>query len=106
MRGEKRKLEQRGIEFEEIEPGKHKILTKTVTAERLERLNSIGFVWSVAGPKVAWEDRFQDLLAYYEVNGKWPSQSMGSLGEWVHKQRVSYAKKDVNYMKNKAPMVS
>mmetsp|Transcript_18625 Transcript_18625/g.44835 ORF Transcript_18625/g.44835 Transcript_18625/m.44835 type:complete len:738 (-) Transcript_18625:209-2422(-) len=102
MRNEKRSLLKRGIEFEKVHPGK-KILSKTITAERLQRLNSLGFLWSVSGPKVSWEKRFQDCLEYCEENGRWPSQSMGSLGEWVHKQRTLYSKNDANYMKDKAP---
>jgi len=102
IRDKRSNLIKKGIEFEEIAPGK-KILSKSLTAERLERLNAIGFVWSVAGPKVAWEDRFRDCREFYEMNGKWPSQSMGSLGEWVHKQRTLYGRKEASYMKNKAP---
>lgn len=93
---------QKGLECEEILPGK-KTLTKSLTAERLERLNAIDFVWSVMAPKVAWEDRFQDCIEYHAMNNKWPTQSMGSLGEWVHKQRTLYAKKEVNYMKHYFP---
>ena len=75
----------KGIDVEEVQPGKS-ILAKTLMAERIDKLNSIGFVWSVAGPKMLWEDRFRDCIEYYEMNGRWPSQSMGSLGEWVHTQ--------------------
>mmetsp|Transcript_45566 Transcript_45566/g.96880 ORF Transcript_45566/g.96880 Transcript_45566/m.96880 type:complete len:112 (+) Transcript_45566:1380-1715(+) len=52
---------------------------------------------------VSWESRFMELMDYYETNGRWPSQSMGTLGEWVHKQRGFYARNDKNYMKDKAP---
>ena len=102
MRNEKRRLAKSDLEYE---TNPTKILSKTLTHERYERLNALGFVWTVAPPKVSWEDRFQDCITYYEEHGKWPSQSMGSLGEWVHKQRTLYAKQDANYMKNKAPKV-
>eukprot|EP00571_Detonula_confervacea_P011409 CAMPEP_0172303614 /NCGR_PEP_ID=MMETSP1058-20130122/5133_1 /TAXON_ID=83371 /ORGANISM="Detonula confervacea, Strain CCMP 353" /LENGTH=246 /DNA_ID=CAMNT_0013014495 /DNA_START=33 /DNA_END=769 /DNA_ORIENTATION=+ len=102
IREKKAGLLRKGIEVEEVSPGKE-ILAKTLTTERLDRLNSIEFVWSVSGPKMSWEDRFKDLMEYYETNGKWPSQSMGSMGEWVHKQRTIYSRKDPNYMKSKAP---
>lgn len=100
IRHTKSKLRQKGLELEEPPLGK-KILAKTLTAERLERLNSIGFAWSVQGPKAAWEDRFRECVEYHEHNGRWPSQSMGKLGEWVHKQRSTYAKKDPNFMKTR-----
>jgi len=104
IRNRRMSLLRDGIEYEEAVPGKrNRILTKQLTAERIDRLDSIEFVWSVAGPKVAWEDRFRELMEYREANGRWPSQSMGKLGEWVHKQRVCYAKKDKNFMLNKAP---
>lgn len=93
----------KGIDIEEMPVGKKGLFAKTLTAERIKQLDDIGFVWSVAGPKVKWEDRFQDMMDYYEQHGKWPSQSMGSLGEWIHKQRTNYARKDKNYMKTKAP---
>lgn len=93
----------KGIDIEEMPVGKKGLFSKILTAERIKQLDDIGFAWSVAGPKVKWEDRFQDMMDYYEQNGKWPSQSMGSLGEWIHKQRTNYARKDKNYMKTKAP---
>jgi len=104
IRERKAKLLRNGIEVEEAPPaGMPPLLPRTCTAERIEKLNSIGFAWILAAPMVAWEDRFRDLMEYYEKNDRWPSQSMGSLGEWVHKQRGLYARNDKNYMKNKAP---
>eukprot|EP00571_Detonula_confervacea_P011465 CAMPEP_0172304340 /NCGR_PEP_ID=MMETSP1058-20130122/5760_1 /TAXON_ID=83371 /ORGANISM="Detonula confervacea, Strain CCMP 353" /LENGTH=560 /DNA_ID=CAMNT_0013015529 /DNA_START=54 /DNA_END=1733 /DNA_ORIENTATION=+ len=102
VREKKKNLLKKGIEVEEVPPGRE-ILAKTLTAERLDRLNSVEFVWSVAGPTVAWEDRFKELIEYYKMNDKWPSQSMGTLGDWVHKQRTKYSRKDSNFMKSRAP---
>ncbi|KAL7531565.1 hypothetical protein ACHAXR_006126, partial [Thalassiosira sp. AJA248-18] len=97
---EKRKLLlKKGIEIEELPP--EKLTRRTLTAERLEKLNSIGFAWTIAGPTVAWEDRFQELVEYYELNGKWPTQTMGQLGLWVHKQRKKYSSNDSNFMKTR-----
>ena len=87
--------------MDEVPPGE-KIFAKTLTAERLDRLNSIEFVWVVTGPNASWEDRFKDLMEYYEMHGKWPSQSMGTLGLWVNKQRAKYSRKDPNFMKTRA----
>ena len=94
----------KGIDIEVVEEGKQ-ARAKTLTAERVERLNALGFVWAPAGPKAKWEDRFKELVSYYETNGKWPSQSHGTLGEWVHKQRQAYNKNDPKYMATKAVKV-
>jgi len=93
----------KGIEFEEVPPGKE-LTCKTLTAERIEKLNSIGFVWCMdTRPKLSWEVRFQELIEYYEMNGKWPPQSVGTLGDWVHRQRTQYNLKEEKYMRTKAP---
>ena len=94
----------KGIEFDITPPGEI-IRAKALTAERSEQLNAIGFVWSPAEPNMAWEDRFRICMEYCETNGRWPSQSMGSMGEWVSKQRRKYQRKDVNFMKDRAPKV-
>jgi len=70
---------------------------KAITAERMEKLDSIGFAWVVTGPRTAWDNRFWELVEFYEEHGKYPSQSMGSVGQWVHKQRRAYARGDVKY---------
>merc|ERR1712194_670478 len=92
----------KGIEFDITPPGEI-IRAKALTAERSEQLNAIGFVWSPAEPNMAWEDRFRICMEYCETNGRGPSQSMGSMGEWVSKQRRKYQRKDVNFMKDRAP---
>lgn len=102
IRERKSTLARSGVEFEELGPDEQP-LTRTVTRERYDKLNSIGFQWTISGPKVAWDDRFKELMDYYNTNGKWPSQSMGSLGEWVHKQRTLHSKGDKNYMKKNFP---
>ena len=94
----------KGIDVEVVEEGKQ-ARAKTLTAERVERLNALGFVWAPAGPKAKWEDRFKELVDYYDTNGKWPSQSHGTLGEWVHKQRQAYNKNEPKYMATKAVKV-
>ena len=90
--------------MDEVPPDKE-ILARMLTAERLDRLNSIEFVWYSVGPNMAWENRFKDLMEYYVMNGKWSSQSMGALGLGVNKQRTKYSRKDPNYMKTRAPKV-
>jgi len=104
IRSVRTRLRSRGIEAEEVPPGK-KLRNKTLTVERIERLNSIGFVWAIVGPKVPVEERFQELVEYYEMNGHWPSQSMQGLGTWIHRQRQRYSKKEPEFMKTLAPRV-
>jgi len=59
-------LPAKGIEVEEIGPGEQ-LTVRTLTAERIERLGSLGFVWAAAArgcEKISWEGRFQELLEY------------------------------------------
>jgi len=106
IRNRRRTLLHDGIEHEDDKVGVRKrVLTKTLTSERIRLLDSIGFVWSIAGPKAAWEDRFRELMEYYDANDRWPSQSMGKLGEWIHKQRMQYSKRGEKFMKERAPKV-
>jgi hypothetical protein len=37
----------------------------------------------------AWEARFAEMVEYYEAHGRVPPQSAGSVGRWVHTQRVT-----------------
>ena len=84
VRERKGRLLKKGINVDEtpetVPPGEL-LRAKTLTVTRLEQLDAIGFVWQSQGPKTAWEVRFRDCMEYYTANnGKWPSQSMGSLG--------------------------
>ena len=98
-------LRKQGMEYEERPPN-FKIRNKTLTAERIELLDSIGFEWTIKPPRVPWEVRFQELLEFHKTNGKWPTQSAGPLGMWVQRQRVSWSRKDKSFMKDKFPKVS
>ena len=106
-RKKKSKLAKEGLEFETVPEGK-KIYAKTLTAERIEQLNSIGFPWAPQGPRGAssWEDNFKALMQYHERTGKWPIHSMGSLGDWVNKQRTKFKRGDKYFMKTHAWKVS
>jgi len=108
LREKKALLRRKGFEFEVPPFHGDKLTLRTLTAERVETLESVGFPWIVGSTKeswVSWEERFQEAVAYHEENGRWPSQSMGGLGMWVHKQRQMYAKKDENYMTKRAPLL-
>ena len=86
VRERKATLAKEGLEFETIKTTT-RMSARTLTAERVAQLNSIDFTWSILQPKIAWEDRYQEVIEYYNEYNKWPSQSMGGLGLWVHKVR-------------------
>ena len=97
-------LVKKGLEYEEVVPGQ-KMYCRTLTQERVEKINNLGFVWCCpsSGPTVSWDDRLQELAQYYEETGKWPPQSQGQLGMWTHKQRRSYTRQHEKFMKERAP---
>eukprot|EP00581_Thalassiosira_minuscula_P018904 CAMPEP_0183720586 /NCGR_PEP_ID=MMETSP0737-20130205/13154_1 /TAXON_ID=385413 /ORGANISM="Thalassiosira miniscula, Strain CCMP1093" /LENGTH=638 /DNA_ID=CAMNT_0025950473 /DNA_START=722 /DNA_END=2638 /DNA_ORIENTATION=+ len=102
IRQKKRNLKKEGHDYAPMDSGQ-KMFPSTLTMERVERLNSLGFVWDFdLPPTVPWEDRFRECVEYYEENDRWPSQSMGRLGQWVHRQRQLYSAKDPKYMKERA----
>ncbi|KAL7547298.1 hypothetical protein ACHAWF_016649 [Thalassiosira exigua] len=59
----------------------------SLTAERVDKLESIGFQWALAD----WTEMFGRLVEYYETNGhSQVPQQFGSLGRWVAYQRKRY----------------
>jgi len=79
----------------------HLTVTK-LNAERIAKLNSIGFEWSVVKtePK-SWDERYKDLLEFKARNAhlrvsRDPKSPDSGLGEWLHTQR-SYYKKNPSY---------
>jgi hypothetical protein len=97
LREKKTELSKRGDEYQ---PVRGKLTGRTLTKERVERLDSIGFEWRVkTKPTVSWESRFRELVSFYENHGRWPLQwKSGSLGQWTHNQRNLYAKRDKYFM--------
>jgi superfamily II DNA or RNA helicase len=63
----------------------------TLSTERIERLDSIGFVWTVE--KLSWEENVVELAAYKKEFGHCnvPVNS-SDLGKWCSKQRTLYRK--------------
>ena len=105
MRKKKARIAKEGLEHEVLKPGQ-KVYPRTLTLERVERMNALGFKWVCStGVNVSWEDRFQELLQYHHENGRWPSQAGTGLGGWVHKQRQKYSRREPKYMKERAPKV-
>ncbi|KAL3801964.1 hypothetical protein HJC23_010308 [Cyclotella cryptica] len=99
LREKKRELSKSGEEYEPAKPSE-KLTGRTLTRDRIERLDSIGFQWRVrTKPTVCWESRFQELISFYKNHGRWPLRwKSGSLGQWTHNQRNLYAKRDKYFM--------
>eukprot|EP00978_Attheya_sp_CCMP212_P032228 scaffold124704_cov46-Attheya_sp.AAC.1 len=65
-----------------------------MTADRMERLNQIGFEWSLTSVK-GWDGMYQELVAYHAQYGHTnvPSHvgdGRTSLSRWVYKQRYQF----------------
>lgn len=69
----------------------------SLTAERIEQLDALGFVFSTERSKQQnedWNARLQQLKQYIEKNGNalvpHGYKADPSFGEWVHRQRTAY----------------
>ena len=62
---------------------------KTLTPERLEKLEKIGFIFNVAEER--WYRRFKELTIFLKENEKYP-QYQTTLGRWVNGQRTKIRK--------------
>jgi hypothetical protein len=64
----------------------------TLTPERLEMLNHLGFIWD--SHQVTWSEKFQSLLEYKKENGNCNVPSNNSkhkkLATWIKCQRRQY----------------
>lgn len=84
-----------------------------LTPERIQRLDSIGFDWSLPPRQPisnqqtksrSWDERLNDLKEWGDMHGgTFNVPRMTSLGEWLHSQRQMYSKRDAKFMANKAP---
>jgi len=63
-----------------------------LTQERIDRLEALGFEWSLRPPNTPWEERFEQLKQFHQHHGHTRvKRSHGeSFGEWVQKQRKLY----------------
>jgi hypothetical protein len=66
-----------------------------LSAERVEKLNSIGFVWKRMS-LTDWDTRLEQLVEYYQIHGDFNVSRKKSkdiqLGRWVGKQREAKEK--------------
>jgi len=103
IRQKRKSLDSQGLD--ECKPtkkgrGSNQTGAVTLTKERIDRFNSINFSWDLTGstPRLSWDIRFNQMMDYYRKNGRWPPHSQGTLGEWVHKQRCKWAKREPAFM--------
>jgi len=81
---------------------------RPVTQEQIQRLNAIGFNWEGGTKLRSWELSYQDILTYYQTHGDfrvprtYVTSELHPLGEWVHRQRYRYTKKDPTFMNDRA----
>ena len=66
-----------------------------ISAERISRLNGIGFSWEVRDS--VWSGRFEELLKYREMYGHVdvPANWTGGLGSWIATQRGNKRRGDL-----------
>mmetsp|Transcript_24877 Transcript_24877/g.53664 ORF Transcript_24877/g.53664 Transcript_24877/m.53664 type:complete len:789 (-) Transcript_24877:315-2681(-) len=79
---------------------------KYLNPERIQRLESVGFSWSMAKPKTkpkSWDERLDELKQWHEDHDTYKVPRATSLGEWLHNQRTLYGKRDTKFMTKKAP---
>lgn len=66
-----------------------------LTAERIQSLEQLGFVWSWNRTEIAWEKRYQELLLFKNKHGHAnvpKTAEYKDLGAWVSAQRNYYTK--------------
>ena len=77
-----------------------------LTKDRVMRLNSISFPWSVLPTRATFDERLEELRRFKELNGRWPTNREGSIGNWLKIHRKLYTKNDADFMANKLWKVS
>mmetsp|Transcript_27802 Transcript_27802/g.43734 ORF Transcript_27802/g.43734 Transcript_27802/m.43734 type:complete len:752 (-) Transcript_27802:44-2299(-) len=88
-------------ELKKMEAGK----ATSLTPERIQDLNELGFKWALRESHVSWEDRYEELKQFKDTNGhcnvpkQYPMNP--ALGYWVNEQRSQYRRfvdKKTSYM--------
>ena len=77
-----------------------------LSQDRVQQLDSIGFIWSIITNRATWDERFEELKQFKVNNGRWPTTKEGTIGNWLKNQRKLFSKEDVDFMTNKRSKVS
>ena len=81
------------------------IRPSALNPQRIAQLESLDFAWGVRNvpQHVSWEDRFKQVMEFYQTNGCWPPHSLSGLGSWVKHQRRRWSQKEPNFMEKYYP---
>jgi hypothetical protein len=77
-----------------------------LTEERVRLLDDISFVWWALPERVTFEQRLEELRAFREAHGRFPTNKEGALGNWLKGQRKLYTKMDADFMAKRCAKVS
>ena len=58
-----------------------------------------------APERLKWDQRLDQLRTFKEQHGRWPTNTEGTIGNWLKKQRARYAKQDAKFMDTLYPKV-
>ncbi|KAL9178325.1 hypothetical protein ACHAXT_001753 [Thalassiosira profunda] len=114
MRLRKKALRTKGLEWESDEDeamaaveggvkteGSNKANVR-LTKDRVARLDSVEFPWTLLKPRKTWEQHFSELQQFRAREGRAPTNKEGGLGNWLKTQRKLYSKRDADFMESKA----
>ncbi|KAL7438389.1 hypothetical protein ACHAXH_007609, partial [Discostella pseudostelligera] len=74
-----------------------------LTQSCVQLLDAISFPWTILPARVTWEQRLEELKQFRELEGRFPTNKEGALGNWLKGQRKLYTKNDADFMMNKRP---
>jgi len=86
-------VQRQRTEYRKMQNGK----PSSLTPERVDELNRLGFTWTVRDNQSSWEDRFNELKEFKKMSGHCNVPKVytknPSLGYWVNEQRFQYRRK-------------
>ncbi|KAL3758562.1 hypothetical protein ACHAWU_008316 [Discostella pseudostelligera] len=86
-------VQRQRTEYRKMQNGK----PSSLTPERVDELNRLGFTWTVRDNQSSWEDRYNELKEFKKMSGHCNVPKVytknPSLGYWVNEQRFQYRRK-------------
>lgn len=80
-------------EYRKMQNGK----PSSITLQRVDDLNRLGFTWTIQENQTSWEDRFSELKDFKKMSGHCNVPKVyaknPSLGYWVNEQRFQYRRR-------------